>query len=157
MKVIQMHNLKLAADFFFNFARFEYALKAVGYRIMRRGNIEADWRRLAEELDYLFQNPSTQEFEEAVKYYIKRPPMKECLIEDRLVWREAEPSTDLMADKVLVYVRRVRNNLFHGGKFSGKYLADPERSNTLMEKGLIILDTCLSAIPELREAYEGHF
>lgn len=154
MKIIRKHDFQLAKEFFFMFARFEYAMKMAKYH-KGNGVAEPDWARFAKELESVFQNPASKEFEEAVSYFTEHPPKKQMVEDGRLVWRKVEPSTNSIADKTLQLVRRVRNNLFHGGKFKGRLFEDPERSETLMRYGLVILDRCLSAMSEVMEAYEG--
>jgi len=58
----------------------------------------------------------------------------------------------MQSDLVLQYVRRVRNNLFHGGKFNGRWF-EPERSAELLIHCLTILNACLEVSPEVGEAY----
>jgi len=60
------------------------------------------------------------------------------------------PETDLRSDLVLQYVRRVRNNFFHDGKFSGRWF-EPERSTLLLKHSLRTQDQ-----PSPR-ARRGHF
>jgi hypothetical protein len=155
MEVIKKHDLSIAADFFFKFARFEYALKAAGYR-NQQGEVKPDWKKLADELEATFLNPEySVEFAKAINYYENYPPMKQVIVNNQLKWSKVEPNTNSFSHKILLYVCRVRNNLFHGGKFKGKYLSAPERSELLMKHGLIILDACLALRLDLKRAYEG--
>lgn len=154
MKIIHKYDVHLAGDFFFGFARFEYAMKMAKYH-KGNGAAEPDWARFAKELEPVFQNPDSNEFKKAVSYFTEHPPKKQVVEDGCLVWRKVEPRTNSLADKTLQLVRRVRNNLFHGGKFKGRLFEDPERSETLMRYGLVILDRCLSEMPEVCEAYEG--
>lgn len=52
--------------------------------------------------------------------------------------------TDLQSDRVLLYVRRVRNNLFRGGKVNGGWF-EPERGELLLRHSLTILRACIAA------------
>lgn len=56
--------------------------------------------------------------------------------------------------KILILIRRVRNNLFHGGKFNGEWF-EPERSEALMRNALIILRACGESHHEVSKAYGG--
>lgn len=69
-----------------------------------------------------------------------------------IAWDDSRPQTDSRADELLIYVRRVRNNLFHGGKFNGHWF-EPERSEPLLRYSIAILDACIREIPEIYEAY----
>lgn len=56
------------------------------------------------------------------------------------------------SQKILILIRRVRNNLFHGGKFNGEWF-EPERSEALMRNALIILRACGENHHEVSKAY----
>jgi hypothetical protein len=138
IRVIQKHNLDLASEFFFKFARFAYALKPAGYS-SRKGRAEPDWQMLSQKLEDYFLNPRNPQLTEAITYFIEEPPNIQMVSHDQLVREEVTAAEPLLADRVLQYVRRIRNNLFHGGKFRGHVFADPERSEILMRYGLVIL------------------
>jgi len=55
-------------------------------------------------------------------------------------------------DLVLAYVRRVRNNLFHGGKFNGHWF-EPQRSGELLTHSLCILRGAIDLHAEVSEPY----
>ncbi len=142
---------QLATNMFRTFARFEYSLKAAGFH---RGNgaAEPDWRAFAVSVSGLFDDPRTAEFSTAVGYILAHPPKKQIIADGVLSWGDAAPNTNLQSDLVLQYIRRVRNNLFHGGKFNGQWF-QPERSECLLKHSLVILTACLEASPEVGEAY----
>jgi hypothetical protein len=129
----------------------EYALKAVG---LHKGNgpAEPDWRAFAERVSGLFDDPCNAEFSEAVEYILAYPPKKQVIEDGVLSWCATAPNTNLKSDLVLQYIRRVRNNLFHGGKFNGRWF-EPERSQQLLKHSLVILAACLDASSEVGEAY----
>lgn len=143
----------LASDMFRTFARFEYALKAAGFH-NGDGNAEPDWRRFAESVALLFDNPADANLQEAVRYILDHPPKKQIVRNGALDWSNAAPNTDLLSDRVLVYVRRVRNNLFHGGKFNGRWF-EPQRSELLLRHCLTILHACLDASRDVGEAFRN--
>ena len=124
-RTIEVKLNELSLELFRMFARFEYALKAAGYH---EGNGEAkpDWRRFAESIPDIFDNPSTLELQTAIDYLEQHPPKKQVVKDNVLEWQVSRPSTNLKSDLILLYVRRVRNNLFHGGKFNNRWFA-PER------------------------------
>lgn len=146
-------NHPLAQEFFFVFSRFEYALKMSDY--LRRNPTEprVDWRRFATSLEHIFSNPPTGEFAEAIEYLRTHPPKKQIVIEGRIAWSNGTPQTNFSADLILLYVRRVRNNLFHGGKFRQHRLDYQERTPELLRHSLIVVDACLGAAPDVFEAY----
>lgn len=147
------HLDRLAFDFFREFSRFEYCLKAVGFLRVRRNNEpEANWDAFAEAIKQIFEEPPSKEFSAAVAYYMKNPPKKQVVRDGGLQW-ENDASQDSGAIRVLVLVRRVRNNLFHGGKFNGQGWFSPERSEDLLRHGTVILRFLVRAHPDVRRAY----
>lgn len=147
----------LAIELFRTFARFEYALKAAGfYQRPSAGDDAAqpDWKAFAATVRDALNKPTNAELAEAIEYIVDYPPQKQIIRGQTLDWRPALPTTPPgdRADLVLVLVRRVRNNLFHGGKFSAQWF-DPTRSEQLLRHSLTILRGCLDASPVLRGTY----
>lgn len=144
---------RLATDLFRTFSRFEYALKAAGFH-KGDGTAEANWRAFAESVAALFDDPPDEDFKEAIAYVLEHPPNKQMIEDGVLSWEAATSQTDLRSDRVLIYVRRVRNNLFHGGKFNGRWF-EPQRSAELLRHSLAILNACLAASEQVNEAYHN--
>ena len=90
----------------------------------------------------------------AIDYVLNNPPKKQVIQNGLLEWNDSRPNTNSKADLVLLYVRRVRNNLFHGGKFNDHWFA-PERSEELLRYSLVILNACLEASPDVLKAYNN--
>jgi hypothetical protein len=143
----------LAAELFRTFSRFEYSLKAAGFH-RGDGDAEPDWRTFALSIEAGLQNPNGEELREAIDYILHNPPKKQVIRNGVLEWSDAPPTTNSRADLILLYVRRVRNNLFHGGKFNGRWF-EPERSKVLLRCSLVILQGCLEASPQVRNAYDN--
>lgn len=144
---------QLAENLFYTFARTEYALKASGFN-NGDGAAEANWRKFALAVEALIANPPSAELREAVRFVLAEPPRKQVIVDGAIRWQVAEPQTDSVADKLFLYVRRVRNNLFHGGKFNGEWF-EPERSEPLLRHSLAILVASVEAVPAVRHAYYG--
>lgn len=142
---------RLAVRLFKEFARFEYALKAANFH-NGDGDAEPNWRNFALSVEDALTHPQSDALREAIKYMLTHPPKKQVIRAGALDWDTVVPNANSRADLVLLYVRRVRNNLFHGGKFSGRWF-DPERSEELLRHSLVILEACLAASPQVREAY----
>lgn len=153
MQVMNQHDLQVAADFFFCFARFEYALKACGY-VTDNPYVKPDWNRYSKTVKPAFEHPQSPAFRMALQYYTNQPPKRQVLKGGRLQWEDSPIPSGSIADQILTHIRTVRNNLFHGGKFKGRYLAAPERSEELMKHAMVILDACLSYDEDLRIAYK---
>ena len=146
---------QLAYEMFLTFARFEYALKASNFR-NRNGTARAKWRMFAESqtVRCLFENWPVTENQCPLTYILDHPPKKRIVRDGELTWCDAPPDTDLLSDRVLIYVRRVRNNLFHGDKFNPAW-TEPERTEGLLNASLTILRHCLEVSTEVRDAYDG--
>lgn len=142
----------LANELFRVFARTEYALKAVGHH-QGDGNAEPDWTAFAETVRTVLDNPHSDELIAAVAYLLAHPPKKQVVHNGVLGWSNARPQARSQADLILLYVRRVRNNLFHGGKFNGRWF-EPERSMDLLRHCLVILSACVQGSDAVLAAYE---
>ncbi len=149
-------DIKECQAFFTLFSRFEYAMKATGVRQARKsGAVEADWSQLANDVGSDLMAMPEQNIEEARTYLLQQPPKRQDLEGDQLVWSDVQANQGSDAKDLFVYICRVRNNLFHGGKFRGRYLADPERSSKLIESSTVILGAVLRLRPQLGEAFHG--
>jgi hypothetical protein len=125
---------ELAHELFRTFARVEYALKAAGFHC-GEGDAKANWNSFAQSVRGVLENDS--DIADAVAYMTASPPKKQVVRNGRLEW--ANPPVDgNKTHELLLCVRRVRNNLFHGGKFNGNWFA-PERSAALLLHSLSIL------------------
>lgn len=143
----------LAIQLFQAFSRTEYALKAAGYH-NGDGNAEANWQKFALAVEPTISNPLSLELKAAIAFILKAPPKKQVIVGGNIEWAVVAPTTISQADTLLQYVRRVRNNLFHGGKFNGHWF-DPERSESLLRHSLEILAACVASVPKIKEAYDG--
>lgn len=147
------HLDELAGKLFHVFSRTEYALKASGFN-KGDGAAEANWRDFALTVEALIASPSSPELQEAIDFFFNVPPKRQVILGGVIQWEISEPSTNSRADKLLIYVCRVRNNLFHGGKFNGHWF-EPERSELLLQHSLTILTACVESVPSVQEAYHG--
>jgi len=145
--------IDLASELFRVFAQFEYCLKATGYCVEGAGDgANPDWQRFARELSALTEETGADVIE-AVSHILRHPPRKQVYVGGALQWRDAAPAAENENDLILLYVRRVRNNLFHGGKFNGRFF-DPERSRKLLQHSITILMASILMSPPMLEAYE---
>lgn len=144
----------LALDFFRSFAQFEYCLKVTGYCVAGRGNAaNPNWTRFSNEIPSLRDNAGP-DVVEAITYIMKHPLKKQVYVDETPQWHDVAPEAENENDLILLYVRRVRNNLFHGGKFNGRFF-EPERSRKLLEHSLTILMAALFMSKTVLEAYEN--
>lgn len=143
----------LAYEFFREFARYEYCLKATGLREDSRA-AKASWTKYAAEVARVIEAPQAQDLECAVAYFTDHPPKKQVVENGILDWDETLLDHKSKAELILLLVCRVRNNVFHGGKFNGRWF-EPQRSEDLMQHALVILRACGHAHPKVSEAYAG--
>ena len=54
---------------------------------------------------------------QAIELILKEPPKKQFIANGLIEWKEVAPATNSRSDALFQYIRRIRNNLFHGGKF----------------------------------------
>jgi len=136
---------ELVSSFFGEFAAAEFQLKALGY--IKRGSedAQADWETFATSVRRSFKKSENDpEFVTAWSALTEHPPRKQVIKDGALAWKEtlrAKGQSD--EDWALLLVRRVRNNLFHGGKF---LLADDqgyERDRSLVRASSRILRAAL--------------
>jgi len=119
----------LALCMFITISRLEYALKASDFYCGNHRRVEPDWERFARTLEPVVDDEyRPNSVINSFKYILENPPKKQIIKGEKLDWIHAEPAAVNEVDKILKYVRRVRNNLFHGGKFFHGGFDDPERT-----------------------------
>lgn len=135
---------ELTVEFLGTFARFEYALKRAGYVEGNEKSIAAAWDRFAHDIASAAPE-MTKPVLACCTYLQSHPPKKQVLENDRLVWKERGPSGGSAIEEVLLSVRTVRNNVFHGGEFPEGQVTDPLRDEQLIKDCLAVLSTLLSS------------
>lgn len=149
---------KLACEFLHIFSRFEYALKRTSFlKKTDGGGAEPNWEKFSETLDKEMELTAVEsgEFQAAADYFFQSPPKKQIVDEDGdLGWRDEIILENRRNFSVLlVLVRRVRNNLFHGGKFGGEHIYGSERDENLIKFGLTVLMECLCFNTEVEREF----
>jgi hypothetical protein len=140
----------LAVEFFARFSRFEFALKETGF-LRPTEAAQADWNEFAKlpEIVALYDNLAV---DKAARYLIDHPPQKQVRHGQTLAWAdEQRPISDMKL--VCEMVRRVRNNLFHGGKKND----GNERDERLLRACIAVLDAMLLARHEVCQLFQGHY
>lgn len=147
---------QLACEFLAVFSRCEFALKAVGFARGDDTRVDPDWEQFGRSIDAPFNLAQEPPLAEAVAYLLSHPPKKQVLIGERIEWRDAPPDRNLsQAERVLLAVRRVRNNLFHGGKFLASDEPSNDRDRLLVQHSLTVLRACIPLHPQVFAAYEN--
>ncbi len=146
---------QLAFRFFKLFAQCEYALKTMGYG--RAGNADAaepEWDRFANEVGTLLLQAENPDIVAARTYLFDNPPKRQVWVNGNVAWAVV-PNVERSAQILVAHIRRVRNNLYHGGKFHGQWI-DPDRSSELISKSLLLLEHLVNADAGLNEAIQGN-
>jgi hypothetical protein len=142
---------QLVFRFFVIFSRFEYALKRSGFVTQ---DADPAWDAFAKAHRDHFTSEETPELRTACDYFETHPPRRQIFDGGALSWsppvsRTHEPQLTWL----LCMIRRVRNNLFHGGKYPIAHDPDPSRDPTLLNHALVILYASLA----LDESVSSHF
>jgi hypothetical protein len=140
---------KETIEFFAVFSRFEYALKRCRF-LRDKGYAEADWDKFSNGLGESF----LQEVRECGKAntLLDKPPKKQivgggCSIE----WKQMKPIADVRS--LFRAIRRVRHNLFHGGKYPSGPEVDVSRDSTLLSEAIWVLRRALERCQNVNHAF----
>lgn len=131
------------------FSRFEYALKTLGYVRQSGEHVLIEWRRFAREtnLDLPLDDPLLVR----TRPFVVMPPARQVVLNGHLEWlpEDAPASEEIDSAWLLEMTYRVRNNLFHGGK----YPFDPARDVSLIGAGEAVLEIFTSVRNDLAQAF----
>jgi hypothetical protein len=146
---------ELTYKFLGTFARCEYALKSSGFAKGGATSVEANWDAFATSVDWHLRRVADQAFKNAGNFLLTEPPRKQVLRNGRVEWKESSPDTNLpKAQQVLLMVRRVRNNLFHGAKVWSPEYGNRARDIQLVEASLLVLEHVVRLNQDVSIAYE---
>ena len=146
----------LVLEFFLVLSRVEFALKVTGYASGSRKGVSPDWEKFGREIRGKFYVEKTKELVEACDFYLGNPPQKQCLDQyGQLDWVHSLDQNLSTPEKLQILVRRVRNNLFHGGKYNQQLNEETARNEQLLRNGIIILLEAVSLVPNVHRAYDG--
>lgn len=145
---------KEAVKFIATFLRFEFALKEEGLGA-KESKASVEWGRVAAKLGPEFYESVCKSG--AAETIIRHPPKKQVCRDHRPDWERQDPPKD--TQQLLEAVRRVRNNLLHGGK-SGDPEFDPSdlsRSQTLISEAQWVVEQALFQMAGVRSYFEGRY
>ena len=146
--------VELLLIFFLTFSRFEFALKNSAFVKGNEREAKPDWDDFAASLSNAFDKTHSPELTKAVNYFLENPPNKQVLRNGQIMWDTALPYYGLSEiEKVLILIRRVRNNLFHGGKYDLETHEHAERTTFLLKYSLTILEACLALSPKVNDSF----
>ncbi len=138
---------EFAVEFFAKFARLEYALKEAGFVTTDR------WRSALPDWSGFRDSPEVQALgchlagSPGGAYLIADPPKNQTVKDGALQFTPSGPLKDIGG--LIRAVKRVRNNLFHGGKrFPGS-----ERDERLIRSATEVIDALIEANPVVTACY----
>jgi hypothetical protein len=153
--IIELLNVpkELTLEFFATFARFEYALKRSGYVVGDDKSASPSWDRFAVDLRNMGDAALAPVLAGCV-YLREHPPKKQVVRNGNLEWA-VRPAAGSPIEDVVLSIRTVRNNVFHGGKFPTEIVEEPLRDRRLIEECLAVLKALLDL--QLPNNVAGHF
>lgn len=150
-------DLDRATEFLVAFARLEYSAKAVGFLSGNERQAAVDWDALAKHLSAGFRNQLSENprVKSAFQELQEKPPKKAVLKDGSLEFESSEPQNVGEAMEALLYLKRIRNNLFHGGK--GFKIEEADRDDHLVALGLTLIYAFADSSRDLgSDFYELH-
>lgn len=144
------HAIKLLATFL----RFEFALKEAGFG-PENGDAQVEWGRVTKQLGAAFFARIKESGQ--ADTLIHKPPKKQITRGHSLEWEhKAPPET---TSELFEAVRRIRNNLVHGGKSGDPEYDpdDPHRNETLTREAQWVVEQALLELDDVRAYFEGRY
>ncbi|TPJ41047.1 hypothetical protein [Mesorhizobium sp. B2-7-1] len=153
-------DLQLALDFFLIYSRFEYAAKDNGHVQKSATPIELKLAHgsLAGRINSDFETriASDDTLKKAVAYYENEPPKKQIWDGKKPDWKETVQQEPMRSERLLIWLTRVRNNLFHGGKGFAPESKKIERDTFLLQHGLVIIQAVLDCDEDMRNSFSSY-
>jgi hypothetical protein len=130
----------LASEFADTFTRMEYALKNGGFSQGSGSGAAAAWDKFSNAIDGAFQAVADKEFQAAVTFLLNEPARKQIYENGILGFGplHLDPN-QTKAQRTLLVVRTVRNNLEHGGKIQPEGENEKGRNEKLVAASLTVL------------------
>jgi hypothetical protein len=130
---------EVVINFFVVFSRFEYALKSAGY-LQNGPNAKPDWCEFASDIMTDFDRVEDETVLEAADWLKQHPPKKQVTNNNGLEFSDRNDATAHGSVLLTRLITTIRNNLFHGGKYStDSKFVDSARDIHLLENSLIVL------------------
>ena len=139
---------KDAIKFFKMMMRLEYSLKEYRYARRKGSTVEVTWDEFAKKLgkDFFRRIKNSG----ILKQLLEHPPKRQTLEDNRLLWESVTEISNVQ--ELLGAVRRVRNNLFHGGKHGDP---DSERNDDLISDCITVIEKILENDDVLNTIFSG--
>jgi len=139
-------NEKLVFEFFEKIARFECAMKFG--RFCRKGSngiAEPDWKGLIKEAGPKLSKFDSADVAKAMEYLTTCPPKVQVYDDGRASFQAQALDGADKGSQSLAAAKRVRNNLFHGGKHTG-HKDEEERNDELLRHAALVIDKAAELI-----------
>ena len=147
---------KLACEFLATFSRMEYALKSTKYAIGDEKKVDPAWDRFANDIHEAFEIIAEPDLVASKSYLLKRPPRKQTLVDHKIAFVDQTIDTkQKTSQQLLLMVRTVRNNLFHGGKYLPNGEQEEGRNILLVQHALTVLLACSKLDRDVRSSFEN--
>jgi len=157
-------NKDIVFEFFSLFSRFEFALKDVGYfRKKRNKNAEPNWNKFAEDINNESHSDfDLHKFNQAIlKFAPKCQIVDDSGVNPKVIFKNRDLNGANDVDSTLIGIRRIRNNLFHGGKMGNRQKYDNSRDEDLLKFSLkvmyLIVDKCNYSTNQMLKDFHYHF
>lgn len=146
---------ELILEFFLTIARAEFSLKANGFVSGDETRVSANWDQFTNQIKDQMDLERTEELKKAADFILLNPPWKQVLRNGQVMWDANSPNNNISdIEKLIPLIRRIRNNLFHGGKHNNEVFDDTERTTSLLMSALVVIEEAISQIPDVRHSYE---
>ena len=147
---------ELAVQFQAVFSRMEYALKVGGFAVGNEAKVDANWDKFANTVNDVFMAITDPAVVQAREFLLQQPPRKQVLKEDKVDFKDQVIDKDQRpAQQVLLMVRTIRNNLFHGGKYLPNGEQEPGRNKDLVAHALCVLLACSTLYDDVRFSFDN--
>lgn len=146
---------ELAVEFSAVFARMEYALKTGGFAVGNESKVDPNWDLFANTVNDDFLAIADAEVAAARDYLLQHPPKKQVLKNGQLTFADQViDAKQRPTQQVLLTVRTIRNNLFHGGKHMPDGEREQGRNERLVRSALCVLMVCSVLHPGVQMSFE---
>jgi hypothetical protein len=139
--------------FFIVFSKFEYSLKKSGYlKQNERKTISIDWNRFINDIKVNFEKLENKNIFTNI---IKLKPKKQILDNEKLSWIEINVnSNSIPLETIIDYVKCIRNNLFHGGKYPNMVIKEYSRDSELLSLSVKVIHCIIELNPKVHLNYK---
>jgi hypothetical protein len=124
----------------------------------RRGphnRAEPDWKTFEATLAPHLPSQDEGELARAIAYLLAHPPQVQVFQDGKAAFHSAPLRGAADGARVCEALRRIRNNLFHGGKHTDH--SPEERDAKLLRCGLLVLEAAADLDAHLRSVYRGEY